>query len=143
LALEPQERLFQILDREQSFPLAAYTAIHKGLDYTLKIKRQNGHVSGQELALGMAGYLKQEYGPFAHLVLKGWGIHSTVDFGRIVFDLIEAGLMRKQEEDRLVDFENVYDFEEMFRQEPDWLEDIRTELGLRAADIRPFPKKST
>lgn len=141
--MEPQERLFQILDREQSFPLAAYTAIHKGLDYTLKIKRQGGHVSGQELALGMAGYLKQEYGPFAHLVLKGWGIRSTADFGRLVFDLIEAGLMRKQEEDSIADFENVYDFREMFEQDPDWIEEIRGELGLPAADIRPFPEKSS
>ncbi len=141
--MEPQERLFQILDREKSFPLAAYTAIHKGLDYTLKIKRQSGHVSGQELALGMAGYLKQEYGPFAHLVLRGWGIVSTLDFGRIVFDLIEAGLMRKQDEDRLLDFENVYDFREMFYQEPDWIEDIRTELGLEPSNIRPFPEKSS
>ncbi len=141
--MEPQERLFQILDREKSFPLAAYTAIHKGLDYTLKIKKQNGHVSGQELALGMAGYIKQEYGPFSHLVLEGWGIRSTVDFGRIVFDLIDAGLMRKQEEDRLVDFENVYDFQEMFYQGSDWLEDIRSELGLEATDIRPFPGKSS
>ncbi|MCA9413482.1 MAG: hypothetical protein KC931_01175 [Candidatus Omnitrophica bacterium] len=139
----PQERLFQILDREKSFPLAAYTAIHKGLDYTLKIKRESGHVSGQELALGMAGYLKQEYGPFVGIVLKGWGIHSTLDFGRIVFDLIEAGLMRKQEEDRLDDFENVYNFEEMFRTDVDWLDDIRTELGLETSDIRPSSEKSS
>jgi uncharacterized repeat protein (TIGR04138 family) len=136
--VEAQARLYQVLDLYPEFPLPAYHAIHKGLDYTVRLKGEFGHVSGQELAMGMAGYLKTEYGPFAPLVLAGWNIRTTFDFGRLVFNLIEAGLMRKQDTDSIEDFLDVYDLGEVFRPEYDWLTDIRSELGLRARESGSF-----
>jgi uncharacterized repeat protein (TIGR04138 family) len=127
----PQER--------SPLPVTAYAAIHKGLDYTMKMKQVVGHVDGQELAVGMAGYLNQEYGPFARSLLNGWGIHSTLDFGRLVFNLVESGLMRKQETDSLDDFSEVYNFDEVFNQPYDWLSSIRGELGLPAP--KPDPSR--
>ena len=37
-----------------------------------------------------------------------------MDFGRIVFALIEAGQMQKTDEDTIEDFRNVYDFKTAF-----------------------------
>ena len=125
-----QERLNEILDRHSSFPLAAYQALNRGLDYTVRMRKSSGHVTGQELVFGMAGHLKTEYGPFARLVLDGWNIHGTLDFGRMVFNLIEVGLMRKQETDVIEDFLEVYDFDEVFSTDVDWLHEVRIELGL-------------
>jgi uncharacterized repeat protein (TIGR04138 family) len=48
------------------------------------------------------------------VVLESWGVRSTIDFGRIVFGFIELDMMRKQDEDCLEDFEDVYDFAEAF-----------------------------
>ena len=48
----------------------------------------------------------------ATLVLRSWNITTTLDFGRIVFDLIQHDFMQKQPHDRLADFDGVYDFEE-------------------------------
>lgn len=127
---DPQTKLFEVLDKDPTYPLAAYHAIHRGLDFTVRMKRETGHVSGQELAQGMAGYLRSEFGPFALMVLEGWNIRSTLDFGRIVFNLIEAGLMRKQDSDTIEDFLDVYDLQEVFGKEWDWLQDIRPDLGL-------------
>lgn len=136
--MHPQQKLFEILDRHPSYPLAAYHAIHKGLSFASKNKRGSSrHVTGQELSLGMAGYLLAEFGPFAALVAEGWGIRSTSDFGRLVYNLIEAGLMQKQETDRIEDFDNVYEVEQMLSGEPDWLEAIRLDLGLPAANTTP------
>ena len=127
---DPEKRLQEVLLNHPEFPLAAYHAIHKGLDHTVKMKGEVGHVSGQELALGMAAYLRDEFGPFARLVLDGWGIRTTADFGKLVYNLIEGGLMRKQDADDITDFVDVYDFEDVFGGGYDWLEELRHELGL-------------
>lgn len=127
---ELQERLIDLLDRDTTYPLAAYRALNKGLDYAVHLRKSPGHVTGQELSYGMAGYLKSEYGPFARLILDGWNIHGTYDFGRMVFNLIEVGLMGKQESDAIEDFIDVYDFDEVFPLDIDWLYEIRSDLGL-------------
>ena len=50
----------------------------------------------------------------ARVVLESWNIKSTADFGRIVFGFIDLDMMRKQPEDRVEDFDEVYDFREAF-----------------------------
>ena len=49
----------------------------------------------------------------AKLVLSSWGIHSTSDFGEIVYNLIRIGKMSQSENDRREDFDNIYDFEQV------------------------------
>jgi uncharacterized repeat protein (TIGR04138 family) len=135
--VDPQEKLYKVLENDSRYPLAAYSAMHNGLDFTMKLKKAVGHVDGQELAVGMARYLKEEYGPFARMVLNGWGIQSTSDFGRIVFNLIEVKLMSKQDHDSIEDFSEVYSFDVVFSQEFDWLKDVREELGLPVPNPGP------
>ena len=52
----------------------------------------------------------------ASVVLKNWNVTTTRDFGALVYNLIEIGEMTKSETDRLEDFEDVYDFEEVFQR---------------------------
>ena len=73
------------------------------------------HISGQELCLAMRLYAHEQYGYLAKSVLNHWGIHSTGDFGEIVFNLIEIGQMRKTPSDSREDFEDVFDFDEGFQ----------------------------
>ena len=47
-------------------------------------------------------------------VLRRWNITSTLDFGRIVFALIEVKQMQRTEDDSIDDFRNVYDFKTAF-----------------------------
>ena len=56
----------------------------------------------------------------ASTVLDYWGITSTEDLGRIVFLLIEVGLLARQPSDKLEDFDRVYDFQEVFRTGYRW-----------------------
>lgn len=56
----------------------------------------------------------QRFGLMTLTVFHSWGVRSTDDFGRIVFELIERGEMRKTEQDQLSDFFEVYDFEQAF-----------------------------
>ena len=50
----------------------------------------------------------------ARAVLATWGIRSTDDFGRIVFAMIDAGLLQKQPDDTIADFADVFDFRTAF-----------------------------
>ncbi|MEQ8845358.1 MAG: hypothetical protein RIB58_10945 [Phycisphaerales bacterium] len=81
------------------------------------------HVSGQELCLGLRSLAVEKYGLLARTVLRGWGVGSTEDFGRIVYAMVEAGLLRTSERDSLDDFRGVYDFDEAFDGPADRLAD--------------------
>jgi uncharacterized repeat protein (TIGR04138 family) len=69
------------------------------------------HVSGPELLEGVRDLALHEFGLMARTVFRLWGIRSTADFGEIVFNLIDAGLMSGTSEDRREDFHNVYDLD--------------------------------
>ena len=73
-----------------------------------------GHISGPELLDGIRRLGLQHFGMMSIVVFKTWGIHSTDDFGKIVFQLIEAGEMRKTDDDQLDDFLGVYEFTKAF-----------------------------
>ena len=75
---------------------------------------QHAHITGQELCIGIRELAVKRFGLLAKTVFAHWGVKSTTDFGRIVFELIERGEMRKTERDSLDDFVDVYDFEDAF-----------------------------
>ena len=47
-------------------------------------------------------------------VLTYWGLRQTEDVGHMVFNLVNAGVFGKTDEDTLENFRNVYEFEEVF-----------------------------
>ena len=85
----------------------------------------NRHVSGRELCWALREYALKRWGILARTVLESWKIRSTADFGRIVFGFIDFDMMRKQEDDSLDDFRDVYAFDEVFD------ESFRDQLGGR------------
>lgn len=106
--------LLKILDRDKRYDTEAYSFIMTGLDYTMKNLGRKGHVTGQELSDGIRDYAMEQFGPMARPVLEKWGIKSTDDFGEIVFNLIDSGLLGKTDHDRKEDFHDRYDFKEAF-----------------------------
>ena len=75
---------------------------------------ETAHISGQELLTGLREYASKTFGMLAGTVLRNWGIRATDDVGRIVFELIDRGEMRKTDRDRQSDFAHLYDFREAF-----------------------------
>jgi len=97
----------------------AYAFLVEALDVTVKsVMKDNPahakHVSGKELLEGIRTHALAEFGPMAHTVFTEWGIGSTLDFGAIVFNLVEAGRLGKTETDSIEDFRDVFSFEEAF-----------------------------
>lgn len=79
--------------------------------------RLNLHVGGEELCWGLRDLALEQWGLLAPVVLRHWGIRSTSDFGRMVFALVDNGLLQKQPEDRVTDFDNVFDFNTSFEKD--------------------------
>ena len=98
----------------------AYLFVLAALEYCQQHRELRGHISGQELAEACRDFALEQFGLTARTVLSFWGVQNTEDLGRIVFLLIEAGLLMKQDSDQLEDFEAVYDFEEDFDEGYPW-----------------------
>lgn len=117
-----QQKIWQSLRAAApSYPLEAFQFVQDGLAHTAKMvhgesstPNESRHVSGQQLCLGLRDFAVQQYGLLARTVLNRWNIRKTEDFGRLVFAMIEAGLMRKTDEDTLEDFIGVFEFDEAF-----------------------------
>jgi uncharacterized repeat protein (TIGR04138 family) len=75
------------------------------------------HLTGAELAWGIAEYAREHFGYMARDVLENWKIRNTLDFGEIVYLLIDEGVMSKTDEDRKEDFTDIYDFDAEFTWE--------------------------
>lgn len=117
-------KLDQILARDTRYSRDAYMFVREALDFTQKlISRENQeavrHVSGQELLDGIRQYALQQFGPMAMIVLEEWGVKCCPDFGEIVFNMVENGLLAKTDKDTRDDFQNGYDFTDAF-QKPFW-----------------------
>ncbi len=105
-----------------AYSLEAFAFVQEGLRFTVEeaaereaLEPSEGrHVSGQELCLGLREHAVREYGQLARTVLNSWGVRRTDDFGRIVFALVETGILRKSDDDSLGDFASVFDFDEAF-----------------------------
>jgi len=111
-AKEIYTKLEKLAGEHPTFKMETFGFVMAGLHFTMDRLKKKRHVSGQELAKGIRDLAIKEYGPMAHSVLEYWGIRSTKDMGQVVFAMIEAGLLFKNEEDKLSDFENVYNLEE-------------------------------
>jgi uncharacterized repeat protein (TIGR04138 family) len=71
---------------------------------TSRIVGQRRHISGQELLRGLVELAREEFGELAWTVFHEWGIGRSEDFGRIVFHLVEEGVLGRQPEDSIDDF---------------------------------------
>jgi len=106
--------LDRIIVRDARYKPEAYLFVHDALGHAWSRLDQRRHVTGRELLDGIKDLALKRYGPMARAVLNSWGVHTTDDFGAIVFNLVDAGLLSKTEEDRVEDFHAVYDFDDVF-----------------------------
>lgn len=114
-----EQAVARICAQNRRYAPEAYLFLHAGLMRTLKQteerEKKARHITGAELANGLREHALAEFGPLAMTVLGRWGITRTRDFGEIVYALLAAGLLGKTDEDKIEDFDDVYDFEEALR----------------------------
>ena len=131
--IDPTHPLAELLRRDKRYHLDAYVFVFDALRYAHEqlgmgcspgsiedtvVDRPTDderHISGQQLCEAIRLYAVKQYGGLAKSVLNHWGVQSTGDFGEIVFNLITIGQMRKTDSDRREDFDEVFNFDEAFR----------------------------
>ena len=86
------------------FVMAALGATVQALPAERRRDTATRHLSGQELLQGVIGLARQEFGRFAPVVFREWGIASGEDIGRIVFQLVESRQLSARREDSIDDF---------------------------------------
>lgn len=120
--MHPEEHLTlvvssQILPRDDRYAIEAYLFVARALDFGQRRlldeseEDEPRHLTGQQLCDAVRLLAWRQYGLLAKTVLNSWGLRQTEDFGEVVFNLIDAGELRKSESDSRDDFVGVYDFE--------------------------------
>jgi uncharacterized repeat protein (TIGR04138 family) len=120
--------IIELLQKDQRYHLEAYQFVREGLGYAQKVMKmpaikedgtdsgaKDHHLTGQQLCVALKEYALDRYGYLAQTVLNSWGIHSTSDFGEIVYNLIRIKEMRKSKTDRREDFDDQFEFEDAFQ----------------------------
>ncbi len=103
-----------------SYDERAYLFVLAGLEYLQSRLPERRHVSGAEVTHACRELALEQYGLIAREVLDHWGIRETADFGRIVYALVEVGLLVTQPGDRIEDFQDVFSFERAFDERHVW-----------------------
>jgi uncharacterized repeat protein (TIGR04138 family) len=109
-----------VVHKDQRYSLNAYHFVRDALDFTIKLQKKNSaanrHVTGSELLDGIRQFTLHEFGPMSKFVLNEWGVATCHDFGQIVFNLVQYGVLGKSDSDKVEDFSETYTFDEAFIQ---------------------------
>jgi uncharacterized repeat protein (TIGR04138 family) len=113
--------LAEVVRQDPRYAYEAYEFVFYALHHTQKLLGREAppDQDGREpqpggephLLHGIRDLALREFGRMARTVFRLWGIDRTDDFGEIVFNLIEGGMMSKTSEDDRNDFRNVYDLD--------------------------------
>ena len=117
---QPEMSVEELARQVGRYSADAYYFLQEGLTYTVhhvhgdpsQLPYEQRHITGPQLCEGMRQLAIQKWGGLAEMVLARWNITETMDFGRMVFAMVDHKLMQKRPEDRIEDFLDVYNFSE-------------------------------
>ena len=119
---KPSKSIEQVIRQDGRYQVDAVRFVREGLSRTISSAhpgsvddpQKRRHVSGAQLCEGLRALAIEHWGLMARQVLRRWSVTCTRDFGEIVFLMVENGWMQKEPDDRIEDFDEVYDFADAF-----------------------------
>ena len=115
-----EEVLDELQERNPRFHARSYEFVMQALQTVIQSLDEPRHIAGRELTEGVRELAIGRYGLLAKAVLEHWGIHETEDVGRVVFAMVEQGILVKEDDDTPEDFADLFDFEEVFETNYPW-----------------------
>ena len=91
------------------------------------------HLTGQQLCEAIRLYALNQFGYMSQVVLGSWGVRTTSAFGDIVYNMINAGMMKKSPKDRRDHFDEVFEFDEVFSRKFEICNAIGRPLNLKGS----------
>ena len=129
--------LREVVESDGRYAREAYQFLFDSLETAVQLAGRQAaegagkHVTGQELLVGMREHALHLFGPLGAHVWRSWGVHSTMDWGRIVFILVESKLLNRQDSDTIEDFRDGFDLDEAFAA---YSPQLPSELGTHPTD---------
>jgi len=121
LSMGSEEPVEKVILEDGRYPLEAFAFLHEALAYAVEQVYgeqveggEEKHVSGKQLCVALRDLAIKRWGLLARTVLAKWNIHATIDFGNMVYLLVQHKVWRKRQEDSVEDFRDVFDFAEAF-----------------------------
>ena len=118
---KPEKSLEAVVREDGRYPLEAFVFLQEGLARAANDAygdeaepERPRHVSGRQLCEALRAEALERWGLLGRSVLARWNIHATIDFGHMVYLLVDNGHMYKTDEDSVEDFRDVYDFKQAF-----------------------------
>lgn len=115
-----EDRVRTIALEDGRYAPEAIRFLLEGLEYAIEIsgrgqlKGQARHVTGTEVLAGLQRFAKELFGPLTPQVWRSWGVNQAIDWGHIVFLLVDSGILSRQESDSIEDFRTELDYEQEF-----------------------------
>ena len=106
--------LSHLLTRDDRYKEDAYFFVMSSLGRVMEQLDQPRHITGKELLKGIQEEAEDQFGPMAQAVFTHWGIKNSLDFGSIVFNMVQEGILSKTEHDKLEDFKDLVFFQNLF-----------------------------
>ncbi|MBY0589113.1 hypothetical protein K2X85_18210 [bacterium] len=117
--------LIEIAMADPRYAVEAYEFLCQALAYTQQVLStpprpeddeagQIHHVTGQQLCQGIRQLSLEQFGLMAPVVFQCWGVQGSIDFGKMVYHLIDSGLWHRSENDSLDDFVGCFHLEKDF-----------------------------
>jgi uncharacterized repeat protein (TIGR04138 family) len=110
----------RIRARGGAFDERGYFFVLAAIEYLQTRLPVRRHVTGPELAWACRDLARERFGLLARGVLAHWGLTRSDDFGRVVYTLVDVGLLVTQPGDSEDDFRSVFEFESAFDEEYTW-----------------------
>ncbi len=107
-------RLSRILKRDRRYREEAYLFLMSALGRAIEDLKKPRHLTGHELLDWVRLEAEDQFGPMAVTVLEHWGVKNSLDFGLIVFNMVEEGILSKTDTDTLEDFRDAVFFQKIF-----------------------------
>jgi uncharacterized repeat protein (TIGR04138 family) len=110
----------KIVERDPRYRIEAYEFVREAVNEALLMKDPvretftRANIPAKELLDVLRVFALLRFGKEAKQRLNGWGVKSCEDFGEIVFNLVDVGLLGKRPSDRKEDFQDGYNFDDAF-----------------------------
>ena len=101
-----------VVAKDRRFDARAYALLMDVVSYLGGESKRR--VSGEAILDEFRDRALDQYGPLTYRVLTEWGLSRTEDIGEMMFNLVEAHRIRRDDRDTADAFADGYDFKEAF-----------------------------
>ncbi len=112
--LGAQERLRTIMKERGLYSEHAYMFM---FDVVTGILFRQRHVDAPQIQKAIEVVAQDQFGYLAKLVFKRWGLNTSNDFGKIMDDMVKAGILVENKDQESSTLDSLFTIDELFNEQ--------------------------